>query len=129
MADSKIPVMVDEKFPEDISEEVMIGDASTIYIDPEKEKACLRKFDKFFMPQAFAFLVLNYLDRSNVSIFNVHPVSLLLMTCIAWKCRYFRLQHRVETQGKRIRKHQYPLLCILCPVRDPLGHGRQALRP
>jgi hypothetical protein len=69
MEDIKNPVMVDEKLPDNISEDVAIGDASTIYIDPEKEKACLRKFDKFFMPQAFAFLVLNYLDRSNVSYF------------------------------------------------------------
>jgi hypothetical protein len=67
MEDLKTPVAINEKFPENVSEELMIGDASTIFIDPEKEKACLRKFDKFFLPQAFVFLVLNYLDRSNVS--------------------------------------------------------------
>jgi hypothetical protein len=38
----------------------------TIYIDPEKEKAVLRKFDKFLLPQAFLFILLNYLDRSNL---------------------------------------------------------------
>jgi hypothetical protein len=68
MEDHKIPVA--EKLPVDVGEVIVINDdASTIYIDPEKEKACLRKFDKFFLPQAFAFLVLNYLDRSNASIF------------------------------------------------------------
>lgn len=67
MADIKTPVAVDEKVqPENASELSMIGDASSIYIDPEKEKACLRRFDKFFMPQAFIFLLLNYLDRSNL---------------------------------------------------------------
>lgn len=38
----------------------------TIYIDPEKEKAVLRKFDKWVLPQAFVFILLNYLDRSNL---------------------------------------------------------------
>jgi MFS family permease len=67
MADTKVPV-ADEKFPEDVSEMSIrdATDASSIYIDPEKEKACLRKFDKYFMPQAFIFLLLNYLDRSNL---------------------------------------------------------------
>lgn len=65
-----MPATIDEKLSHNLSPEVIIEDASTIYIDPEKEKACLRKFDKFFMPQAFIFLVLNYLDRSNVSVRN-----------------------------------------------------------
>lgn len=42
----------------------------TIYIDPEKEKAVLRKFDKFLLPQAFVFILLNYLDRSNLGMFS-----------------------------------------------------------
>jgi hypothetical protein len=79
MEDNKIPYTADEKLPEDISEVVVISDASTIYIDPEKEKACLRKFDKFFMPQAFAFLVLNYLDRSNAS--SVHYFRFIAFVC------------------------------------------------
>lgn len=37
-----------------------------IFIDPEKEKAVLRKFDKYVLPQAFLFILLNYLDRSNL---------------------------------------------------------------
>lgn len=42
----------------------------TIYIDPEQEKAVLRKFDKFLLPQAFVFILLNYLDRSNLGMFH-----------------------------------------------------------
>ncbi|CAK7266666.1 hypothetical protein SEPCBS57363_002205 [Sporothrix epigloea] len=38
----------------------------TIYIDPAKEKAVIRKFDKYVLPQAFLILLLNYLDRSNI---------------------------------------------------------------
>jgi MFS family permease len=38
----------------------------TIYIDPEKERAVLKKFDKYLLPQAFVFILLNYLDRSNL---------------------------------------------------------------
>ncbi len=40
---------------------------AVIYIDPKKEVAALRKFDKFLLPVAFLFLVLSSLDRSNVS--------------------------------------------------------------
>ncbi|EEY15295.1 high-affinity nicotinic acid transporter [Verticillium alfalfae VaMs.102] len=38
----------------------------TIFIDPDEEKAVLRKFDKWVLPQAFVFILLNYLDRSNL---------------------------------------------------------------
>jgi hypothetical protein len=38
-----------------------------IYIDPEKEKAALKKFDKWLVPVAFLFMVLSSLDRNNVS--------------------------------------------------------------
>jgi hypothetical protein len=37
--------------------------AETIYVDPEKERAVLRKFDKYVLPQAFLFILLNFLDR------------------------------------------------------------------
>ena len=37
-----------------------------IHIDPAQEKAILRKFDKYVLPQAFIFILLNYLDRSNL---------------------------------------------------------------
>lgn len=48
---------------------------SGIYVDPEKEKAALRKFDKWLVPVAFCFLVLSSLDRNNVRksiFFSVH---------------------------------------------------------
>ncbi|KAF2432934.1 high-affinity nicotinic acid transporter [Tothia fuscella] len=56
---------VDEKTADALSS---LGETieSTIYIDPEKEKAVLRKFDKWLLPQAFVFILLNYLDRSNL---------------------------------------------------------------
>lgn len=38
-----------------------------IYVDPEKEKAALKKFDKWLVPVAFIFMVLSSLDRNNVS--------------------------------------------------------------
>jgi hypothetical protein len=44
----------------------IVEECQAIYIDPEKEKAVLRKFDKYFLPQAFLFILLNYLDRSNL---------------------------------------------------------------
>jgi hypothetical protein len=57
----------------DSSSEVEID----IYIDPEREKAALRKFDKFLVPTAFVFLVLSSLDRN-----NVRPPSLIrLVKC------------------------------------------------
>ncbi|RVX72090.1 hypothetical protein B0A52_04688 [Exophiala mesophila] len=49
--------------PEAGTETVVV---ESIYIDPEKEKAVLRKFDKYVLPQAFVFILLNYLDRSNL---------------------------------------------------------------
>ena len=44
------------------------GTTTGIYIDPAKEAAALHRFDKFFLPAAFLFLVLSALDRSNVCI-------------------------------------------------------------
>ncbi|KAL2206340.1 MFS general substrate transporter [Sarocladium strictum] len=40
--------------------------ASEIYIDPEKEKAIIRKFDFLVLPQFVIILILAYLDRSNI---------------------------------------------------------------
>lgn len=49
------------------SDSVTIASTQEIIdIDPEKEKAALRKFDKYILPQAFIFILLNYLDRSNL---------------------------------------------------------------
>ena len=41
--------------------------ATDIYVDPELEKACLKKFDRWLLPVAFVFLVLSSLDRNNVT--------------------------------------------------------------
>jgi hypothetical protein len=43
---------------------------SEIYIDPVQEASVLRKFDKIVLPQCFIFLLLNYLDRSNIGMFH-----------------------------------------------------------
>ena len=38
-----------------------------LYIDPVKEAACRKKFDKYVVPVSVIFLVLSTLDRNNVS--------------------------------------------------------------
>lgn len=45
-----------------------------IYIDPEKEAAVLRKFDKFLLPVSVVFLVLSTLDRNNVSLATLYQL-------------------------------------------------------
>lgn len=37
-----------------------------IYIDPEKEKGVLRKFDLLALPQFILLVILSYLDRTNI---------------------------------------------------------------
>ena len=49
-----------------------------IYIDPLREKAALRKFDKWLVPVAFSFLVLSSLDRNTVSLVLKPTVALSL---------------------------------------------------
>ena len=67
MEDTKASTMVDTKTtPDSINEPASEG--NTIYIDPAKEKAALRKFDKYLLPVALVFLVMSSLDRSNVNI-------------------------------------------------------------
>ncbi|KAF7547213.1 hypothetical protein G7Z17_g7905 [Cylindrodendrum hubeiense] len=42
-------------------------DATTVvFIDPEKEKATVRKFDRYVLPQFVIIQVLSYLDRTNI---------------------------------------------------------------
>jgi hypothetical protein len=48
----------------------------TIYIDPAKEKAAFRKFDKYVLPVSIIFMVLSSLDRNNVS-----QVLLIIEAC------------------------------------------------
>lgn len=52
-----------------------VSGTTTIFIEPTKEAAALRRFDKFFVPAAYVFLVLSALDRSNVR--NLLQSSLL----------------------------------------------------
>jgi len=40
---------------------------TVLEIDPKKEAAALRKFDKYVLPVSVIFLVLSTLDRNNVS--------------------------------------------------------------
>ncbi|KAH8694248.1 high-affinity nicotinic acid transporter-like protein [Talaromyces proteolyticus] len=42
------------------------GAGTIIYVDPEKEAAVLRKFDKYLLPVSVVFLVLSTLDRNNL---------------------------------------------------------------
>jgi hypothetical protein len=44
---------------------------SVIYINPEKEAAAIRKFDKFLVPVSLIFIILSALDRNNVSRKNI----------------------------------------------------------
>ncbi|KAF2159323.1 hypothetical protein M409DRAFT_37962 [Zasmidium cellare ATCC 36951] len=37
-----------------------------VYVDPEKEKAAFRKFDKYVLPVSVIFMVLSSLDRNNL---------------------------------------------------------------
>jgi hypothetical protein len=51
---------------------------SIIYIEPEKEAAARRKFDKYLVPVSLIFIVLSALDRNNVSAVLVSRESLRL---------------------------------------------------
>ncbi|KAJ5321611.1 high-affinity nicotinic acid transporter-like protein [Penicillium atrosanguineum] len=59
---TKVPV-VDTKVSNDNASEIA---SFTIYIDPEKESAALRKFDVYLLPVSVVFLVLSALDRNNL---------------------------------------------------------------
>jgi hypothetical protein len=64
---------MEKKFPMDVTHSVKdeaseIGSTShVIYIDPEKENAAFRKFDKYVVPVSFIFMLMCALDRNNVS--------------------------------------------------------------
>jgi hypothetical protein len=59
----------------------------TIHIDPEKEAAALRKFDRWLVPVAFAFLVLSSLDRNNVRS-DAFPLPPCPVTAASWHLTY-----------------------------------------
>jgi len=48
--------------------------SQVIYIDPEKEKAAFRKFDKYVVPASFIFMVLCALDRNNVRMISFSAI-------------------------------------------------------
>lgn len=50
------------------------GTSTLIYIDPEKEAAAFRKFDKYVLPVSVIFQVLSSLDRNNVSARQTHDL-------------------------------------------------------
>ena len=58
---------VDVAYP--VKDEAVDSEASSqvVYIDPEKEKAAFKKFDKYVVPVSFIFMLLCALDRNNVS--------------------------------------------------------------
>ena len=64
---------MEKKFSVDIvypvKDEIVESGASSkdIYIDPEKEKAAFKKFDRYVVPVSFVFMLLCALDRNNVS--------------------------------------------------------------
>lgn len=62
--DPKKPIVFDDESAVDYA----AGETgAVIYIDPAKEAACRRKFDKYVVPVSVIFLVLSTLDRNNVS--------------------------------------------------------------
>lgn len=74
--DTKKPIAFDNESAVDYA----TGETgSVIYIDPAKEAACRRKFDKYVVPVSVIFLVLSTLDRNNVSNGSV-PRNPLLLT-------------------------------------------------
>ena len=68
---SKTPMEVETKLPmvdfKDAADYEHGVTSTIIYIDPEKEAAALRKFDRYVVPVSVIYLVLSTLDRNNVS--------------------------------------------------------------
>ena len=96
------PAVVDINEPVDSSSE--IGQiSSTIYIDPEKEAAARRKFDKYVVPVSVIFLVLSTLDRNNVSETLLMKASCITDNWSAGQCSSIRFRRRHWTQGGPIR--------------------------
>ncbi|KAF4979330.1 hypothetical protein FDECE_18080 [Fusarium decemcellulare] len=51
---------------DDLIKSADVDVANTIYIDPEKERAIIKKFDYFVLPQSVIIVILAYLDRTNI---------------------------------------------------------------
>ena len=96
------PAVVDINEPVDSCSE--IGQVSSvIYIDPEKEAAARRKFDKYVVPVSVIFLVLSTLDRNNVSEALVMKAPCIIDNCPAGQCSSLWFRRRHWTQGGPIR--------------------------
>lgn len=52
----------------EVGVDVRSGDSSVVYVDPEKEAAARRKFDKYLVPVSLVFIILSALDRNNVRV-------------------------------------------------------------
>lgn len=60
--------------PPEAEPRVSAEDATTVvFIDPEKEKATVRKFDRYVLPQFVIIQVLSYLDRTNIGASTILP--------------------------------------------------------
>jgi hypothetical protein len=64
-ADTKPLLAVNINIPSYSSSEASSNPA--VYIEPEKEAAAKRRFDKYFVPVSLIFIILASLDRNNVS--------------------------------------------------------------
>lgn len=51
-----------------VDDRVSDAGGTVIHIDPKKEAAARRKFDKFLLPVSLVFIILSALDRNNVSL-------------------------------------------------------------
>lgn len=106
------------------------GTITEIYIDPAKEAAVMRKFDKYVLPVSVVFLVLSTLDRNNVSVLLFYCSEDLhdsLTITLAWECGCIRLRHRPWACGWPVRQYQHSFKRLHYTIRTPMGAGRQAL--
>lgn len=74
--EKKSPIDTNYSVKDAVSEIVEAGAVSSIiYIDPERERAAFRKFDRYVVPASFVFIVLCALDRNNVRKINLSTVK------------------------------------------------------
>ncbi|KPI36955.1 putative transporter [Cyphellophora attinorum] len=64
--EKKLPVDTTSAILRDTDSDNGATQQTTIYIDPEKEKALYRKLDRYVLPASFVFMVLCALDRNNL---------------------------------------------------------------
>lgn len=59
--------------------------ASSIVIDPVLEKRAIAKFDKFMMPQMALLMLIAYLDRTNIGLFDHSRVGGVVTNMRHWQ--------------------------------------------